>query len=318
MATIVSTSVSIYAGITDSGTQVGNTITVQGSPANVTINSSTLGVALQPGHQYCAVASCVNSDNYTASTQPYAFKTLILAEIVNIRGANATVSPTMSFTYDNNVISVNSCGVYLSTTAGGSNPVRYTASDEQEAGQGWTITGLTENTTYYAVPYVVDDLGREYIGDWADAETINSGYANPSVTITNTATTYNSISGTFSVSSNDTLSSVYIEVLQTGGQDRYIINKNTTTGSQSFTITDGDYDDSSTPQEIHINQNTEYRVTVYATNSHGGGRGFDQATVTTQQQATSTIAITSISNITPVSAVVNISYGSTQNQTPAE
>lgn len=316
MATIVSTSVSIYAGITDSGTQVGNTITVQGSPANVTINSSTLGVALQPGHQYCAVASCVNSDNYPASTQPYAFKTLILAEIVTITGGNASLYPEMSFTYDNNVISVSECGVYLSTNSSGSSAVKYTATNgQQEAEQGWTITGLTENTTYYAIPYVIDDLGREYRGDWADADTVSSGYANPTVTISNVATTYNSVSGNLSVSTNDTLSSVYIEFGPTGGGPVYKINKNTTTGTQTFTITDGDYDDSAVPQEIHINQSTEYRIRVYATNSHGG-TGDAQATVTTQQQATSTIAITSITGITPTSAVVNLAFGSAQNQQP--
>lgn len=309
MATITQTTLQVFAGTTASGTQVGNNVVVQGSPATVTLDSTSLGVALSAGEQYCVRAKCINDEQYeTPYTAVYPFKTLIFCELVTCTGGTGSISPEMSFTYNNQVLSVSDCGVYVSTNASGAGAVQKSAGDEQAAGQGWTITGLTENTTYYVIPYVVDDLGREYRGDWANAETANTGYNAPTVTITNTATTYNSVSGNLSVTTNDTVSSVYIDLWATGGGTHYRINKTATTGVQNFTITNGDTDNSSTPQTIVINPNTEYRITVYATNTHGG-TGSAQATVTTASQATETIAITSVSGITPTSAVVNLSYG---------
>ncbi len=320
MATIISTELKVYAGTTTSGSQIGNTITdsTSGGPSSVNLNSTSLGVALSAGEQYCVIARCTNDESYTTDwTSPYAFKTLAYAEIVTISGGNGTISPELSFTYNNQVLTVTECGVYVSTNASGSNSQKIAASDEQEAGQGWLITGLSENTTYYVIPYVIDDLGREYKGDWANAETCGTGYNPPVVTISNTATTYNSISGNLNVTTNDTLSSVYIDLQATGGGTHYRINKSATTGNQNFTITNGDTDANS--QTIVINPSTEYRIVVYAVNTHGG-TGTGQAVVTTAAQSTATIAITSITGITPFAATVNLSYGggAVVNPTPGE
>lgn len=312
MATIISTELKVYAGTTTSGSQVGNTITdsTSGGPASVNLNSTSLGASLSPGEQYCVIARCTNDESYTTDwTSPYAFKTLILAQIDTITGGSGSIAPEMSFTYNNQVLTNTECGVYVSTNASGAGAQKIAASDEQEAGQGWVITGLNENTTYYVVPFVKDDLNREYVGPWSDAETVNTGYNAPTVTISNVTTTYNSISGNLSVSTNDTVSSVYMTIHPTGGGADYRINKTATTGTQTFTITNGDIDDSSTPQTIVINPSTEYRIVVYAVNTNGG-TGNAQAVATTAAQSTATIAITSITGITPNSATVNLSYGS--------
>lgn len=312
MATITQTTLQVFAGTTASGTQVGNNVVVQGSPATVTLDSTALGVALSAGEQYCVRAKCINDEQYeTDYTAVYPFKTLIYAEITNITGGSGIISPELTFKYNRNVLTNSECGVYVSTNASGTNATKIAASDEQQAGQGWEITSLSENTTYYVIPYVVDDLGREYKGAWAEAETVSTGYNAPTVTITNTATTYNSVSGNLSVTTNDTVSSVYIDLWATGGGTHYRINKTATTGNQNFTITNGDTDNSSTPQTIVINPNTEYRITVYAANTHGG-TGSAQATVTTASQSTATIAITSITGVTPFAATVNLSYGSSE------
>lgn len=309
MATIISTEIKVYEGTTTAGQQVGNTITdsTSGGPSSVNLNYSTLGAYMDAGEQYCVVARCTNDESYTSDwTSPYPFKTLILAELSSLTGGVGMLNPEMSFTYNSNVLSVTDCGVYVSTSASGSNAQKISASDEQEAEQGWQITGLNENTTYYVIPFVIDDLGREYKDEWSNAETANTGYLAPTVTISNTVTTYNSISGNLSVSTNDTLSSVYIDLWATGGQTHYRINKSATTGLQTFTITDGDTDANS--QTIVISPNTEYRITVYATNT-SGGTGSAIATVTTQQQSTATIAITGVDQVTPTSARVLLSYG---------
>lgn len=314
MATIVSTELKVYAGTTTSGSQVGNTITdsTSGGPASVNLNSTTLGASLSPGEQYCVVARCTNDESYTTDwtpDPPYPFKTLILAEIITVSGGNGNISPELSFTYNNQVLTNSQCGVYVSTNASGSGAQRIAAQDEQQAESGWTISSLNENTTYYVVPFVVDDLNREYVGPWSEAESVNTGYNVPAVTVSSLTATYNSISGNLNVSTNDTLSSVYIDLWPTGGGTHYRINKTATTGTQSFTITNGDTDNSPTPQTIVINPSTEYRITVYATNT-SGGVGSGQGVVTTASQSTATITITGITSVTPNSATVNLSYGS--------
>ena len=318
MAEIISTELKVYAGTTTNGQQIGSTITdsTSGGPATVNLNLSTLGADLQPGQQYCVIARCSNNESFTTEwTSPYAFKTLILAEIVSISGGNASISPKLSFTYDKLVLTNAECGVYLSTNASGTSAVKHTAPGEQEAGKGWTISGLNENTTYYAVPYVIDDLGREYRGDWADAQSANTGYANPTVTISNVATTYNSITGNVSITSNDTISSVVLRIEPTGGGEPQYKTLTAETGTQTWSVTDKDLDDSSNP--IDIKPSTEYRIQITATGSHSESK-MAQATATTAAQSTATIAITGIDQITPNSARVLLSYGSAQNQTPGE
>ena len=307
MATITYTRAKVYSDTTGT-TQVGQTIEVQGSPSTIAMNYSTLGVNLSPGSQYSVSVQCTNDEGYvTAWTSPYPYKTLIYADLQSFTGGQASVSPEIICTYTSGVLSVTDVGVYLSTNASGAGAVKYSGHDEQNVGQGWVITGLTENTTYYAVPYVVDDLGREYIGDWAYADSANTGYAAPTVTISNVATTYNSISGNVLVTTNDTLTSVKLSIIPTGGGGSYQYKTlSATTGTQAWSITNGDLDDSSNP--ITINPSTEYRITFEAINTHGGSSNA-QATATTAAQATETISITGVTNVTPNSAIVNLSYG---------
>lgn len=314
MATITSVELKVYAGTNTSGSQVGSTIVKSGSPSTVDLNLTNLGLDLSPGSQYCVIARCTNSDDYTTEyTRPYPFKTLIYTEILTISGGNASISPELSFTYDNRVISVQECGIYYSVNASGANATKVAASDQQEAEQGWMISGLAENTTYFCIPYVVDDLGREYKGDWVDAETVNTGYANPTVVITNVATTSRSITGNVTVTSSDTIAEVLLRIIPTGGGSYQYKTLAAQNGMQTWSVSDGDLDDSS--NVITINPSTEYRIEISATGSHSGS-GIDRVVATTATQSTETIAITSISNIGIHTATVNLAYGETQELEP--
>ena len=305
MATIISTDVQVFSG-TSATTQVGSTITSQGSPASVNMDYSTLGAYLSAGSQFCVRARCTNDEGFTSDwTAVYPFKTLIYTEIQTLQGGAGKLSPELTFTYNSNALSVQSCGVYVSTSASGVNPTKFTT-DEQGAGQGFDLDGLQENTLYYVIPWVMDNLNREYKGDWGSAESANTGFALPTVTVSNMATTYNSISGNLNVSTNDTLSSVYVDLWDQTGSTHYRFNKSTTTGTQTFTLTNGDTD--SNGLTVVISPNTEYRVTVYATNT-SGGTGSAVATATTAQQTTSTISISGVTDIEPQSATVLLSYG---------
>lgn len=308
MAEIISTELKVYSGTTTAGSQIGNTITQQGSPATVALDSTSLGANLSAGEQYCVIARCTNDEEYTTDwTQPYPFKTLILAEIITISGNNGVLNAELSFTYNDQVLSIQDCGVYVSTNANGTNAQKISAGDEQTAEQ-WQITNLSENTRYYVIPYVVDNVGdgREYKGNWAEAEEASTGYSAPVVNISNIVTTYNSLSGNVTVTSNDTLQSVKLSIIPTGGGSYQYITLNAQTGTQQWSITNGDLDDNDNP--ITINPSTEYRIAVNAVNTSGGS-GSDAKTATTLQQSTETIAITGINNITPTSATVNLSYG---------
>lgn len=312
MATIVQTTLQLYRGTSASGTKVGNDIvdTTVGGPPTIELNYSTLGAYLNAGDQYFARVKALNDEGYeTDWSDPNAqrtFKTLILAEIVTISGSNGVIRPELSFTYNNQVLSVQECGVYVSTSAGGTNAQKIAASNEQEAGQDWTITGLAEGQTYHVIPYVIDNDGREYKPEWTDAETVNTGYKNPVVTLSadDITTTYNEISGPFSVTTNDTLTSIYM-TLQASGGTLYRFDKTASAGLQYFTIRDGERD--SNDAIVSITPNTTYTINVYATNT-SGGTGSGQASVTTKPQSTSTITITGVT-ARPTSATVNISYG---------
>lgn len=307
MATIISTDVQVFSGTTAT-TQVGQTITSVGSPASVNLDVSTLGLALSPGSQYCARARCTNDEQYTTPwTNPYTFKTLILAEFTELTGGCGNLSPEMMFTYDSNVLSVSECGIYVSTNASGANATKIVCTGgEQEAGQGWTVSTLNENTNYYCVAYVVDSDGREFCEAWADAEQANTSYRAPVVTISNIATTYNGITANAHIATNDTLSGAYVTLQATGGGTLYRKNLSNTVGTQTISFTDGDTDYQG--NTITISPSTEYRIVVYGTNTSGcSGNG--NATATTAAQAQASIAITSITGITPTSATVNLSYG---------
>lgn len=319
MATITSTELEVYTGTTSSGgTLVGTKITEQGSPNSICMNLSTLGVDLAPGTQYCARARCSNSDQYTTDwTLDYAFRTLILAELESITVGCESVNVVGDLTYDHNDpnIGVTECGMYVSTAAGGTSPTKITIPEQSfDDAQGWDVTTLNEHTTYYAVPFALDQDNREYVGDWANAESFTTKYNKPVITISNVATTYNSITGNINITTSDSgITNVRLVIQPTGGGTTWTKNLTAATGTQTFSITNGDTADSSTPagqNTIVINPSTEYRITVYATNVETGGcTGSQQATATTAQQETATIAITAITNITPTSACATLSYG---------
>lgn len=302
---IVSTEIQVHSG-TSTSQQVGSTITLQGSPTDVNLDYSTLGAYLSAGSQYNCRARCTNSESVTTEwTQPYFFKTLILAELTSLTGGCGKLFPEGELTYDSGVLGVAECGVYISTNASGAGAVKYAASDSQEFGQGWELTTLNENTTYYVVPFCTDTDGRTYIAPWSDAEQANTSYKAPVVLISNIATTYNSVSGTVAATTNDTVGSAYVTLQSSGGGTVWRKNLTASTTSQPFSFTDGETDDNGVT--ISIAESTEYRVVCYFANASGCS-GNAVTTATTAQRQTSTIAIGGIDNITPNSAVAHLLY----------
>lgn len=310
MAQITQTTLQLYKGIDASGEKVGNDIVdnTAGGPQTINLNYETLGAHLDAGDQYFVRAKALNDEGYESEWgepgSEQTFKTLILAEIISISGSNGVLNAELSFTYNSDVLSISDCGVYVSTTAGGTDEQRISAGDEQTAEQ-WQITTLEENTTYYVIPFVRDNEEREYRPEWTDAEQVNTGYAAPVVSISNIETTYNSLSGNVTVTTSDTLQSVKLSIIPTGGGSYQYKTLTAQTGMQQWSITNGDTDDEG--NTITINPSTEYRISINAVNTSGGS-GSDEKTATTEQQATSTITITSVVP-SATTATVNLSYG---------
>ena len=316
---ITQTQLEVYTTATSAGgTLVGTQITEQGSPNSICMNLATLGVDLAPGTQYCCRARCTTSDQYTTDwTADYAFRTLILAELETITVGCESVNVVGDLTYDHSDpnIGVTECGMYVSTSAAGTSPTKITIPEQSfDDAQGWDVTTLNEHTTYYAVPFALDQDNREYVGDWLNAESFTTKYNAPVITISNIATTYNGITGNIGIATNDsTVTNVHLTIVASGGGTAWELDLTNAKGTQTFSIANGDTADRSTPAgqtTIVINPSTTYNIRVYATNGESGGcTGSQFATATTAQQETATIAITAITNVTPTSACATLSYG---------
>lgn len=325
MATITSTELEVYTGTTSSGgSLVGTKITRQGSPDSICMNSdpTSLGVDLAPGTQYCCRARCSNSDQYTTDwTADHTFRTLILAELDSVTVGCESVNVVGDLTYDHQDpnIGVTQCGLYVSTAAGGTNPTKITIPEQSfDDAQGYDITTLNEHTTYYAVPFVLDQDNREYVGEWVNAETFTTKYNAPVITISNVATTYNSITGNINIASSDsTVTNVHLTIVASGGGTAWELDLTNAKGTQTFSIVNGDTADSSTPagqNTIVINPSTTYNIRVYATNGETGGcTGNYLVTATTTQQEQSEIDIINFTNVGTTSACASMWYGDDNN-----
>ena len=332
MATITNTYLEVYRGFTSAGTQVGSQIVESGSPASVNLNNTTLGAALQPGRQYCVRAKVLNSDSVESEwTDDFPFRTLIWTGFNDTDPALYTeydagcggITCSLVFDYDSNDATPRQFGVYLNKTATDSNAIKIVTSDMRAVERDWFIDRdargnmLEEGATYYGIPFVIDDLGREYRWDWRDALSANIGYRSPVVTISNVATTSRSISGNISVSTRDTITGVEIRIWQSSGGQSYYFRK-TAIASQAFTISDGDVDKNG--NTISINPSTEYTFYVTASIQSGCQDGkSDNYAATTAQASSSTIIITSVTGIKPTEATANLAYGDGRiEQQPAQ
>lgn len=284
---------------------------------------TSLGVDLAPGTQYCARARCTNSDQYTTDwTADHTFRTLILAELDSVTVGCESVNVVGDLTYDHQDpnIGVTQCGLYVSTTAGGTNPTKITIPEQSfDDAQGYDITTLNEHTTYYAVPFVLDQDNREYVGEWVNAETFTTKYNAPVITpVGNITTTYNRISGSIDIASSDsTVTNVHLTIVPSGGGTAWTLNLTNAKGTQTFSITNGDPATSSTPagqNTIVINPSTTYTIRFYATNGETGGcTGNYLVTATTTQQEQSEIDIINFTNVGTTSACASMWYGDDNN-----
>ena len=348
MATITSTTLEVYKGTSVIPGNLYLQKTEQGSPASISIGSLSLGGndCLMPGSQYSVIARCINSESYISDwTALYPFKTLISIKWAENGGGNPDVtlyqaggewrlgigqyssiddgsddgSTAGTICYDSNIMSVDAAYVYVNTTNNLSTAVRL-VTDEQELTQtSYYVTNsmlsaagaqftLQENSTYYVWLGVTDDAQTASRTYTTSSASVTSGAAAPVVTITNPTHTYNSVGATVNVTSSETISSITATLTPTGGGTIYTKNLST---SSPQTVTFADRDTDAGGNTVSIASNTEYRLTVtVVTPTHPSTSNYTN--ITTDSQAVSTIAINSVSNISPSGATVNLVYGSGQ------
>lgn len=301
-ATIIQSEVAIYS---DSActTRVGNTIVTNSAATAITADINSLGVTLAGGTNYWAKARCTNSESYVSAwTDAYNFKTLIDVSINSITGIGSNNCDIDASAIYSNAVSVSEIGYKYSTSADGSNAVTVQCPDQQ-AWEQYTLTGLQEHTTYYIIPYVLDNLNRSYQPSWDSAEQITTTYAPATATINSNTTTYNSITTNVTLASTTSITNAYVTIQAEGGT-LYKFDLTNTTGAQSVTFTDGATDSNGTT--ISISPNTTYTVVCSVTNSAGTATA--TGTATTAAQQVSAVEISSITNITPNSATINLSF----------
>lgn len=314
MATITDTYLEVYLGTTTSGSLVGQQIHESGSPQYIDLDDTTLGVDLNPGTRYCARAKCRNSDNVESEWYgPVQFQTKILAEIEDIIvQCGGTLNVTGALTYDTNdsYVQVAHCGVRISANSSGANFVEFDDGDGRDfTTQGMQVgNNLNEHTTYYLIPFATDQGGQTYAPEWSQAEQITTKYNPPTIQITSTTHSYNSVGGSVVLNSSDNLKTggCYVETW-TGAGTHYKLNLTTDKViSQTFLFEDGQNDDYG--NTISIVSGQIYNIRITAQNNETGGCTHTETTsVTTDQPSPATITLT-ISDVKPTSAKANLAY----------
>ena len=161
----------------------------------------------------------------------------------------------------------------------------------------YTVTGLTENTTYYYRPWCRDIFGREWVNT-SDVDSVTTMYSVPQVL-------YKSISGaslttfdcTITVNSLDTVSSVYAELSTSGVTTT--IPLTAATGDQHVVLTG-------------LSPNTNYDIQIFAVNSSGTGSSVLYNFTTLQQTGVMDVILRSGQLVDPsdnsVTASCDVSY----------
>lgn len=304
--TITQTEVKIYLK-TKSNDRLVGTITLEGEQTNVFAGLSTLGQVLNPGSKYYAEARCTNSDNYISEwSNLFPFVTLING-IINSLTVESDVINVQDFELEYDSEDITPTAIYLmySEYATGKDAAELSYRDETAINGAKIQVG--QNKTYYFNWKVVDSEERVSQGDWADAYEIFVPYLKPIITVDEVVSKLDAVSTTFRLTSADVLSVREVGLRLAGSETMlYVFDmQNITDGSlQSMTFSTGQTDrDGNT---VTIAPNTTYELVYEATNS--AGTTIVTQTTTTPAQAQSGVTITSVSDITTNSAVVNLEY----------
>ena len=233
-----------------------NTIRIYSDPTCETLVSTFTDTSLDfhevitgltAGTQYYATVQSQDSLGQVSDESPaYGFTTLPQVNFTGYvtRDDTGFVRSMSNTTTDVQVVEN---GICWDTNSNFLNPT-YTA--------GTTVSGLTENTTYYYRPYCIDDQGRRWVNT-SDTDSVTTLYSIPRVywnVIYGADAT--SFSARISIESLDTLTQVVATVTTNGVTTNYPLTAQT--GYQTIAITG-------------LSPQTYYTIQIKATNSVGMG-----------------------------------------------
>ena len=180
MANLQLTEIKVYSD-SSTTTQIGNTITTnEPNSLSVRVDSSNLGATVNYGEKYWVKARCKDVANqYSEWTEAQSVVTLPRLQISPMPNADLTIDVAMTFTMNTAVVQIVSQGVYVSEYADGRNARKIT-----KTGIGVLNFPVDkENTNYYIIGWYNDSLGREWMGNWANAASVTSGYLRPQIQV---------------------------------------------------------------------------------------------------------------------------------------
>lgn len=230
-------------------------VTTQGASTAITVDD------LAEGSEYWATAQVTDDGGLTSNeSSPYRFYTLPDVDWFSQPVAtSSTISAQLEGVTD--TVTISRYGLVYDTNSTFTNPTYY---DEPQG--GIQITGLSEHTTYYVRPYVIDEFNRRWINESLTV-TLTTSYAVPTVTWSGTSTLgVTTWSQDVNITSSDTLTSVYVEYTPAGGSTQ-TLNLTATTGTQNVSLTG-------------LNPNTSYDVVVKAVSASGMGTSTTQTFTT--------------------------------------
>lgn len=253
-------------------------VTTQGASTAIIVNN------LDEGTEYWATAQVTDDGALTSNeSSPFRFYTLPDVEYHTAPSAGTDSISAQLDAVTNDVV-VNRFGLVYDTSSTFNNPTYY---DEPQG--GLQITGLTQNTTYYVRPYVIDEFGRRWINTTLTTS-VTTSYAVPTVAWSGSSTVgVTTWSQDVSVTSDIALTSVYAEYTPTGGSTQ-TQNLTATTGTQTVSLTG-------------LDPNTTYSIVVKAVSASGTGQSTTQSFTTVAPVMAVNIDSVAINNENNVIAV---------------
>lgn len=231
--------------------------------------------ALAPGSEYNATVESVNEEQLSSGESPaykfYSLPNITLTGYVNRDGQGFTRPTTIT----TDVVAVTEHGLEYDTTSSFDTPQRVI---------GNIVNNLQENTTYYYRPWLRDEFNRVYVNT-SDTDSVTTLYALPVIDwIAIYGADVSTFSALINITSLDSLTAVVAELTTSGATTTQSLTAQT--GNQYVTITG-------------LTPNTQYTITISATNSAGIGQSYTETftTLPASQGMTVTLVRPVVSNV---------------------
>lgn len=221
---------------------------------------------LPEGSELYATAQVTDDSSLTSEESPV-LQFYTLPNVIYFTQPFATIDGTMGAQLESvtDVVAVDYWGLRYSTDQ---HFATYIDTPQSQRGD-IDVSGLTENTTYYVEPYIIDEFGRKWVNDEA-AVSVHVPYAKPTVTWTGVAAvgidTYQ-----HQINIQSTAAITDVTVYYTDGSTTSSFNLQNQTGTQSVSLTG-------------LTPNTSYSIYVKATNASGYTNSSTNTFTTNQAQ----------------------------------